>query len=147
MTRISSDSHVLNPFKNGDARDLGNSSRPLYTADFDLGLGLTGGKTWHRLIPELSGGIGVISDIRTKPDTGGFKFGTRLTLNMGAGMRYVMSERWQLRVDFKDHLYSMGYPESFFLAPTGGTAIVPASQAKSFWTNNPSLVFGISRLF
>jgi hypothetical protein len=33
------------------------------------------------------------------------------------------------------------------VAPAGGTAIIPSTQAKSFWTNNPALTIGISRLF
>ena len=85
LARVQSDSRVLNPFKNGAARDLGTQSRPLWAADFDLGLSLTGGKSWHRLVPEVAGGFGLISQFNTPPDTGGFKFGTRFSLNVGAG--------------------------------------------------------------
>ncbi|MEO7083808.1 MAG: hypothetical protein ABI442_20165 [Gemmatimonadaceae bacterium] len=144
---VNSNSLVLNPFKSGAARDLGNLSRPLYTADFDLGLSLTGAKSWHHLVPEVQGGVGLISDFRSQPDTGGFKFGTRFSFNVGAGIRYVPGERWAFRVDLKDRLYTIGYPESYYVAPAGGTSIIPSSQAKSFWTNNPALTIGISRLF
>jgi hypothetical protein len=144
---INSNSEVINPFKNGAARDVGKLSRPLYTADFDLGLSLTGGKSWHHFVPEIVGGVGLISDLRSQPDTGGFKFGTRFSFNSGAGLRYVPGGRWAFRADFKDRLYTVGYPESFYVAPAGGTAVSASSQAKSFWTNNPALTFGISRLF
>lgn len=145
--RISSDRNLVNPFKAGVGRNSGTESRPLYTADFDLGLSLTGAKSWHHLVPEVSGGVGAISDFRTQPDTGGFRFGTRFAFNFGGGLRWVPGGRWQLRADIKDRLYSLAYPEAFYVAPAGGAAVVPPTQAKSFWMNNPAITFGISRLF
>jgi hypothetical protein len=144
---VTSNSAVLNPFKSGEARELGKFGRPLYTADFDLGMSLTGGKSWHHLVPEIQSGVGLISDFRSQPDTGGYKFGTRFSFNMGAGIRYVPGGRWAIRADIKDRLYTIAYPESFYVAPPGGTAVIPDSQSKSFWTNNPALTIGISRLF
>ena len=145
--RISSERTVINPFKVGAARDLGLSSRPLYTADFDLGVSLTGAKSWHHIVPELAGGVGLISDFRAQPDTGGFKFGTRFALNFGGGLRWVPGGKWQVRADIKDRLYTMSYPEAFYVAPAGGTAVIPPTQSKSFWTQNPAFTLGISRLF
>jgi hypothetical protein len=144
---VTSDSHVINPFKIGTAREIGDLSRPLYIADFDLGLSLTGGKSWHRFVPEVQGGFGLISDFRSQPDTGGYKFGTRFSFNGGAGLRYLASGRWQFRADIKDRMYTIAYPESFYVAPAGGTAVIPTSQAKSSWSHNPALTIGISRLF
>lgn len=147
LDRISSDRNLINPFKAGPGRDLGTVSRPLWAADAGFGLSLTGAKSWHHLVPEISSGVGVVSDLRTQPDTGGFRFGTRFAFNFGGGLRWVPTGRWQLRADINDRLYSMAYPEAFFVAPAGGAAVVSAKQAKSFWTNNPALTLGISRLF
>ena len=85
FARISSDRRRLNPFLVGAARDLGTENQPLYTGSAGLGIGLTGGKTWHHLVPEITSGVGFISDFSSKPDTGGFKFGTRFALNFGGG--------------------------------------------------------------
>lgn len=147
IARISSDRRLIDPFKTGTARELGTVSRPLYSADADLGLSLTGGKSWHRIVPEVSGGLGLISDFHAKPDTGGFRFGTRFALNMGAGIRILPGGSWQIRGDIKDRLYTLGYPQTFFEVPSGGTAVVPATQSKSFWLNNPAFTFGLSYLF
>jgi hypothetical protein len=147
VARISSDRNVINPFKAGAARDLGSRSQALYTADFDLGMSLTGGKSWHHLVPEVSGGAGLISDFRAEPDTGGFKFGTRFALNGGAGLRWVPGGKWQVRADIKERMYTLSYPEAFYVAPAGGTAVIPSSQSKSFWTFNPAFTLGLSRLF
>lgn len=149
VARIESDRSVLNPFRAaGRGRELGNTSQPLYTADVGLGIGLTGGKSWHHIVPELAGGVGLISDFRTSADTGGYKFGTRFALNWGGGVRVVPGGRWQVRFDVKNRLYTIGYPEAFYVPPTGGgAAVVPTSQSKSFWLNNPAFTLGISRLF
>ena len=148
ITRMSSDRRIIDPFKSDPARELGTVSRPLYSADFGLGLSLTGAKSWHHLVPEISGGAGLISDLRSKPDSGGFKFGTRFAITTGVGIRWVPGGRWQIRGDIKDRLYTMGYPEAYYIAPTGGgVPVVSSSQSKSFWSNNPAFTLGISRLF
>ena len=147
VARISSDRRQINPFATGTAREIGTVSRPLYSGDFDLGLSLTGGKSWHRIVPEVFGGLGLISDFHSKADTGGFKFGTRFALNWGGGIRIVPGGKWQIRGDIKNRLYSMSYPESFFVAPAGGTALVTTTTSKSFWTNNPAFTLGVSYLF
>jgi hypothetical protein len=148
VARIQSDRNVINPFLiSGKGRELGNRSQPLYSADVGLGIGLTGGKSWHHIVPELAGGIGLISDFRTSPDTGGYKFGTRFALTWGGGIRVVPGGKWQVRLDAKNRMYTIGYPEAFYVAPAGGSAVVPTTQSKSFWLNNPAFTLGISRLF
>lgn len=145
--RFSSDRRLIDPLKSGTARELGTVSRPLYTADFGFGMGLTGGKSWHHIVPEISTGAGLISDLKTQPDTGGFKFGTRFAFTWGGGLVIVPGGRWQLRGDVKNRMYTMAYPETFYSTPTGGAPVVSTSQAKSFWTNNPTLTLGLSYLF
>jgi hypothetical protein len=147
ITRSSSDSRIINPLVGGTGRDLGNLSRPLYSANVGLGLSLTGAKSWHHIVPELSSGLGFISDFRSQPDTGGFKFGTRFAINWGGGIRWVPGGKWAVRGDITNKLYTISYPETFFVAPTGAPAVVPSTQARSFWMNNPAFTLGLSRLF
>ena len=147
IARVNSERRLVDPFKTGAARELGTTSRPLYSADFGLGLSLTGGKSWHHIVPEVTGGLGLVSDFRSKPDTGGFKFGTRFALTWGGGIRIVPGGRWQIRGDVKNRMYSFGYPQTFFEVPSGGTSVVPSTQAKSFWLNNPAFTLGLSYLF
>lgn len=147
ITRSSSETTILNPFVSGAAREVSTTNRPLYAANVGLGLSLTGAKSWHHIVPELTSGLGLISDFRSKPDTGGFKFGTRFALNWGGGIRWVPGGSWQVRGDITNKLYTISYPEAFYVAPNGGTAVVASTQARSFWTNNPAFTLGISRLF
>ena len=132
---------------NGTARELGTVSRPLYAGDAALGMALTGARSWHGIVPEVKAGIGFVSDFRTASDSGGFKFGTRFALNWGGGIRVVPGGRFQVRGDIKNRLYTLAYPQPYYVAPTGGTAVVPTTQAKSFWLNNPAFTLGLSYLF
>ena len=148
LVRIESDRRLINPFKpEATGRELGKTSRPLYSGDFSLGVSLTGGKSWHHIVPELAGGVGMISDFHAAADSGGFKFGTRFALNWGGGIRIVPGGSWQIRGDIKNRLYTIAYPQTYYVAPTGGTAVAASTQPKSFWTNNPAFTFGLSRLF
>jgi hypothetical protein len=147
IAAINSDRRVINPFLVGAARDVGIERRPLYSANVGLGLSLTGGKSWHNLVPEVAGGLGLISDLRTQADTGGFKFGTRFALTWGGGIRLVPRGRWQVRADVTTRMYTIRYPDAFYITPTGGTSVVPQQQSRSFWTLNPAFTLGISRLF
>ena len=147
ITRSSSERNVLNPAKVGAARTLGTENRPLYAGDIGLGLSLTGGKSWRSFVPEVSSGIGLISDFRQQVDSGGFRFGTRFAFNVGAGLKYVPVGRWQVRADIKDRMYTIAYPETYYIAPVGGTAVLSPAQARSFWTHNPQFTLGLSYLF
>lgn len=147
FARISSDRNLIDPAKPEPARQLGTASRPLYSMTAGLGLSTTGAKSWHHIVPELEGGLGFVSDLRSQPDSGGFRFGTRFAFTWGAGVRYVPGGRWAIRADFSNRMYQIGYPQTYYLEPTGGTPVVPATQAKSFWLNNPAFTLGLSRLF
>jgi hypothetical protein len=148
FARISSDRRLINPFKPAaTGRELGQTSRPLYTGDVGLGLSLTGGKSWHHIVPEIGAGAGLISDFHAQPDSGGFKFGTRFALTWGGGIRVVPGGNWQIRGDVKNRLYTIAYPQTYYVAPAGGTAVIPQTQSKSFWTNNPAYTLGLSYLF
>jgi hypothetical protein len=147
VDRIESDRRLLNPAKPAATRELGTVSRPLYSADAGLGLGLTGGKSWHSIVPEIAGGVGLVSDLRSGVDSGGFRFGTRFAFTWGAGLKIVPGGRWQIRGDMKNRSYTLSYPEAYFLTPTGGQPVVGADQPKSFWMNNPSYSLGLSYLF
>jgi hypothetical protein len=147
ISRISSDRRLINPAVRDPGRELGTVSRPLYSANVGLGLSLTGGKSWHGIVPEVASGVGLISDFRGQPDSGGFKFGTRFALTWGGGIRWVPGGKWSVRADITNRAYTIAYPDAYYTAPTGGTAVANVSQSKSFWTNNPAFTLGLSRLF
>jgi hypothetical protein len=144
---IRSTRHILDPAKPPATRDLGESDWPLYAANVGLALSLTGAKSWHHVVPEVQGGIGFVSDMKGKPDVGGFKFGTRFALAWGAGVRYVPGGRFQLRADVTNRLHTIAYPDAYFTSTTASGTPILTTTAKSVWRNNPALTLGVSYLF
>jgi hypothetical protein len=147
VVRIASSRTVLDPSKPAASRSLGDQSWPVWSADFGLGMSLTGARSWHQLVPEVNAGVGFMSDFKSKADVGGFKYGTRFALTWGAALRYVPSgSRYQLRADLTNRLNSIRYPVVYF-RPTTNVPPVLTGKDQSVWRNNPSLSIGISYLF
>ena len=139
---------VLDPLEPAATRVVIPAAKvSLLMADAGVALSLTGFKSWNRLVPELSGGLGFVSDFRTQADVGGFSFGTRFALTLGAGIRYVPGGRFQLRADVTDNLYRISYPDSYYRTASDGTSILGAGQQQARWTHNPSVTLGVSYLF
>ncbi len=119
----------------------------MYMADLGLALALTGSRSFLRLVPEVRAGLGLASDFHTQPDVGNFAFGTRFAFTWGAGIRWVPGNRFQLRADVINHLYSVRYPDQYYMPAGDGTSIFPADQSRSAWLNNPAFTIGLSYLF
>jgi hypothetical protein len=138
---------TLDPSKAPVARDLGTSTHPIYGADAFLAVSLTGARSWHHLIPMTNLGLGLVSDFKG-PDVGGFKFGTRFAFPWGGGVRWVPGGgHIQLRADVKDWMYSVVYPESYYVTSTTDPPILTSKVARSRWDNNFAMTVGISYIF
>lgn len=146
LARIDAQRRVIDPTKPPATRDRGLRDWPLYTLDAGLAMSLTGAKSWHHFVPEIQAGLGAVSDLRGKADTGGFKYGTRFAITWGAAMRYTPGGRWQVRADLSNRLSSIKYPDSYYV---GSSGVPPVLQGipKSVWRNNPSVTIGLSYLF
>lgn len=147
MLTIASDKTTLDPAKAPASRNLGTSSRPLYAADGFLALSLTGARSWHHLMPMVGAGLGLITDANGG-DVGGFRFGTRFAFPWGAGVRWVPGGgHMQLRADVKDWMYTIVYPESYYVSSTIDPPILGPKVARSRWTNNFAMTVGVSYIF
>jgi len=147
VARIGSSRTILDPSKPASTRNLGEHSWPLWSADFGLGMSLTGARSWHSLVPMVKAGVGFMSDFKSA-DVGDFKYGTRFALTWGAAMRFVPGGRYQLRADFSNRLTSIRYPDVYFRPTVAGvTPILAGKKDQSVWRNNPSISIGISYLF
>jgi hypothetical protein len=97
----------------------------------------------------VRGGVGMVTDFKTGVDSGGFKFGTRFAFVVGTGIRWMPGSRGrlQLRVDVTDRLYTIAYPETYYVTTGDITPVVSNSTARKRWTNNPAITLGASYLF
>jgi hypothetical protein len=145
FSRVGSMRHIIDPLALN--RDRGSEAWPLYAVDGGMSVSLTGDRTYHGFMPVLNAGLGFISDRHTNSDIGEFQFGTRFEFIWGATLRYIPARRWGVRVDFNNRFYSLGYPETYYVAGKDGNTVVNPRLSKSFWRNNPSLTIGISYLF
>ena len=144
--RAFSSRNVLDPTKFGAARNLGTETDALWIADLGINLALTGQKSFHRIVPVFGVGLGVASSGNSQ-DVGGYRFGTGFAIHGGGGLKFVTHGPWAARVDLTDYFWQLSYPGAYFLAPTGGTAVLSSSQVQNQWTQNPVITFGISYIF
>ena len=153
LGRISSERRVLDPELPAtctaatDCKVNGVYRWPLYFLDAGFALALTGARSFHRLVPEVKLGMGLVTDFHTQPDVGDFAFGTRFAFTWGTGIRWVPGGRYQLRADLTNHLYSVRYPASYYLAAPDSSKIFTTRQSRSAWLNNPGFTIGVSYLF
>ena len=146
LTHSFSDRTVLDPSKPRATRVVGTQTTPVYAADVALALDLTGRKSWHNLVPQLRGGLGVVTS-RAKDDSSGFSFGTPFAFTFGAGLKFVPGGRFQLRADVTDRVFKLSYPDSYYRNASDNTSVLTESTPRSFYTHHAALTVGVSYLF
>ena len=137
---------IIDPIRPPGSRTVGTAEQGLYLADVGLSLNLTGQKSFHRAVPVLHGGIGLVSDFRGR-DLGGYQFGTSFAFSWGAGVRLVGTGPFQLRVDVSDFLYQVDYPDTYSASFNDQPPVLGLTQSQASWKHNVALTIGASFLF
>jgi hypothetical protein len=146
IMRASSDRDVIDPTKIGAARDLGTMSDPIWIGDVGINLALTGQKSFHHIVPLFGFGVGA-SKSGSAQDIGTYSFGTGFAIHFGGGLKFVTHGPFAARLDVSDYFWQLSYPGTYFLAPTGGTSVLPQGQAQNEWKQNGVITLGISYIF
>jgi hypothetical protein len=138
----------LDPAEPLATRVVGTDNQMLYAADASLNISLTGGRSWHNLVPTVGGGLGMITNGKGA-DVGGFRFGTRFAFPWGAGVRWNPGGgSLHLRADVKDWMYTIRYPQAYYTSSVSGEPpILAGGTSASRWTNNFALTAGLSFTF
>ena len=138
---------VVDPLKPATTRNRGTVSNAVVAGDLGLALNLTGARSWHHLVPQISAGVGGVSS-KARDDSSGFAFGTRFAFVVGGGVKYVPTgSRFQLRADVTDRIFKLDYPDAYYRLASDNTAVLPGSTAKSFYTHHTAFTVGVSYLF
>jgi hypothetical protein len=145
FSRMGSSRNVVDPTQIAGKRILGTTNAAVYGVNAGVALALTGKRSWHHLVPEVRGGVGVVSS-ETKDDASGWTFGTPFAFTFGGGLKFVTLGRLQLRADVTERLYKQKYPDSFY-QPAGDNTSLLTTQARSFYTNQTLWTVGASLLF
>lgn len=148
VARVSTSRMVKDPAKSGAERLVGEQSFGLYTADVGFALNLTGQKSYHRFVPVVGAGLGIVSG-SGNPDVGGYKIGTPFALNFRAAIRFVPEGNFSARLELADNMFQLSYPASYFRSPPIGEGgpILSATAGDNQWTHHAVLTFGVSYLF
>jgi hypothetical protein len=146
LARVNSERQVINPLEPSAARDLGVQSWPLYLTDLGFSLNLTGQRTWHGVVPVISAGIGLASDLDKQDENDPFNVGTTFAFSFGGGLRIVPGGRFQMRADAGTWIYKYQYPTEYYSTTSDNTTVLDADQAKNFWKRNFGLTLGASYL-
>jgi hypothetical protein len=148
VARASTSRMVKDPLKVGAERQVGEQSFGLYMADVGLALNLTGQKSFHRFVPVVGAGLGVVSGSGS-PDVGGFKVGTPFALNFRAAIRFIPEGNFSARLELADNMFQLSYPASYFRSPPigEGAPILSATAGDNQWTHHRMLTLGISYMF
>ena len=109
---------------------------------------LTGGKTWHRIAPFVSAGLGLLVAAKTAQDSSSFSFRTRFTLTPGLGARVFLTDRLYLRLEARTSFWSVSYPASFRAAPSTALSEPPVlATPRKEWLANGWYTVGLGYAF
>ncbi len=115
----------------------------ILVADAGLGLLLTGRKTWRGLLPYLGATLGAAFGESVPQDTTGFTFRRRFQFGPHLGVRWYLSQAMSIRLEFRDIVWRLVYPRSFFVNPPDQPLLDASADGERQWTHNPSLTLSI----
>ena len=138
--------NVVDPGKPAATRHRGTQSNALVEADIAAALNLTGTRSWHKLVPQVRAGLGLVRSA-AKDDSSGYGFGTPFAFTFGGGVKYVPGGRFQLRADITERVFKQTYPDTYYRLASDNTAVLPTSTSRSFYTHHAALTVGVSYLF
>lgn len=139
--------NVKDPLFADAQRNSGTRSETIAFADWGLALSLTGDKAWKGLAPRAHGNMGAVGSLNSDYDVGGYRFGPKLMLSYGLGVRGVSAGRWEWSVDLTHAFWRMQYPASY---KDGGAVPEPSilgTDRTNPWSGNLFLTGSISRVW
>lgn len=146
LSRSFSTRTVIDPSQRAGARAVGTEDSPVNSLDLAVALSLTGRKSWHRIVPQIRGGVGVLQS-SAKDSVSGYAFGTPFAFVAGGGLKFVPGGRLQLRADVTDRIFKLKYPDSYYRPASDNTSVLSAGTARSSYTHHIGLTVGVSYLF
>jgi hypothetical protein len=135
----------------------GPVKQSLTMIELGLQLNITGRKSWHRLAPFVGGsagyadGSGLPAGVR---DSSGYKFGGKLYFSAGGGLRVMISNALQLRLEARQLFWKLKYPLSYnsdpAAQPSGDpshpNSVLPGNK-RDEWSGARELRGGLSYSF
>ncbi|MBI3981318.1 MAG: hypothetical protein HY337_00275 [Gemmatimonadetes bacterium] len=116
-------------------------------AEVGFGFLLTGEKTWRRLVPYIAATMGAAFGGSVPRDTSGFtldgfSFDRAFQFGPQVGIRWYASRRLHLRVEGRDIMWRLTYPQGWYrldLYPGAVPPLIAGIDSGIEWTHNLSL--------
>ncbi len=134
---------IKDPLFTDAQRAAGTERHLMVLSEVGLNMNLTGNKSWRRIVPQLHGAIGFVTDGVTRFDLGGYKFGSAFTVSYGLGARVTTGTPWELHADLTRVHWKYSYPDAY---GTGPDPLVSNGRLGP-WVGNSVLQLGVSRFF
>ncbi|MDH3457433.1 MAG: hypothetical protein OER90_11405 [Gemmatimonadota bacterium] len=142
LSRASLDRTLIDAGADSANRVVGMEKQSAVLADIGLYLVFTGEKTWHGIAPYFGASIGLALGGAVPADSlSGFTFGTKFLVGPQLGFRWHPSQRLFFRVEGRDLIWKLSYPEAFFQGDD--PVLDPAFNKPSQWTHNPMLLVSV----
>jgi hypothetical protein len=141
MLYASLDRLIIDPALPADERELETVKQSIVYLMAGMGLHFTGRKTWHRLEPFIGASIGLAFGGDVPADSAvfdPFEYNTKFVVAPWAGIRLHLGKRLSLRIEARDMIWQLSYPNSYFVPPdAGGPPVLnPLVQGTTEWTHN-----------
>jgi hypothetical protein len=140
---------LIDPGREEGDRKIGEADSRIVAFDVRLRFSLTGDRTWRKLAPFLSTGVGLAFDVAPEDPQeeilladDRFDFGTPFLGVLGGGVRWLPTARTQVRADAGVTLWQLRAPRGY-LDETRGLVGVDKRE----WVSGPSFRLGFSYRF
>ena len=121
---------IIDPTWGPANRTIDTTSQAIVLLDGGFNLLLTGEKKWYGLVPYAGMGLGMALGTSVKADSlSGYSFSTHFTAGPKAGLWMQPSDRITFRIECRDLIWRLKYPDGFFSAPVNEPLEPPVLDA------------------
>jgi hypothetical protein len=139
--------YLIDPTQDSTTRNEGLIGNSVFTADVGAMMRLTGGKSWHGLVPTIGGFVGVAIGNHIAQDTSQYSFSTKVIFGPEAVLRWYVAHDVSVRATARVAWWRLSYPLQFQTPAADGSRVLGVNAATTEWTQHPSLTLGVGWIF
>ena len=138
---------VIDPTRVPEQRIKGTFDQQVLMTDVGINLVLTGPKTWHGLAPFVGGALGLAFGNGVPQDSSTFDFNVHFMVAPQGGVRWHIGNRFLVRLEGRDTIWRLSYPDLFFEPPVadpdGDPVLNPETSSDTDWTHHLVLTLSL----
>lgn len=135
--------YLVDPTQDSLTRTSGPIGNSVFMADVGVVVRLTGGKSWHGLVPTLGASVGLAIGNHITQDTSQYAFNTKVIFGPEAGLRWYVSPQISVRATLRVEWWRLGYPLQFQTPAPDGSRVIGVNAPTTEWTQHPCLTLGL----